>query len=201
MEKIRIKIPWTNLFLESFFVVLGLTLAFVLNNWRENSSNRDHADKAVSFIMEELSVNMESIQNSMAYHRSLMDTLQVFALRGADEVPINIFKKGFIQPAVIYNTAWETAKTTNAVNHIDYEIVLAVSKIYTEQDRYNKQADMSGSVIYNEMFKSGTSGITGNYRNLLSLIRTFYYRENELLNSYQLSLEKLNKYLPAESKN
>jgi hypothetical protein len=45
------------------------------------------------------------------------------------KLPVNIFMNSLIRPPLHYS-AWESAKATGVVNHIEYEKVLAISYLY-----------------------------------------------------------------------
>ena len=101
------------------------------------------------------------------------------------------FPRGFVFPARVSRTAWDSAAETGALSKTDFSTVVELSKIYAQQDRYEFQARSIGEVIYTEMFHGGAGAIADNYRNLASIINTFGYREKQILAKYDETLAAL----------
>ncbi|HQU73433.1 MAG TPA: hypothetical protein PKV71_15020 [Calditrichia bacterium] len=180
-----------QIFLEAFMVVLGVVIAFGANEYRENSNRQKQVQVALSGILEEIQTNQKALQESLDYHRMLIDTLQVLSRKGLERADIRIFNRGFVHPATLQSTAWEAAKATNVVSDIPYQTVREISAIYQQQEVYLQQSLSTGSLIYEAMFTKGTEGIISNYRNLSSIHRAFYYQEQRLADRYRDSLEIL----------
>lgn len=176
--------------LEAGFVVLGVVLAFAVNEWRQAREDRDRAEAALASVVEELRSNRQAVAEAREYHVGLLNRLQ--ALRGEGEEPtIADFPKGFIAPATPFRTAWESAADTGALADLPYDTVLRLSRLYAEQDRYAHQAQTAGEVIYAELLDIGGFGILQKHAQLPFFIATFSFREGELLASYDAALEWL----------
>ena len=184
------------LLLEAFFVVLGVALAFAVNEWREHRNQTQHASMALETIRSELAVNQEAIEDVLTYHLQLADTLHSLTNRNAQsEAPIypdiRLFTKGYVAPATLRSTAWEAANATDAVTYMDYNDVLLLSGIYAQQHRYEYQAQQSGQLIYTKLFNEGHVGMQRNFANLNTIITAFWYEECVLLNQYQQAKTQL----------
>jgi hypothetical protein len=172
---------------EAAFVVLGVVLALGANEWRESRARRSEANAALSEIVQELRGNRATVQQSFTYHSSVLDTLrQHDERRGPPD--IRVFSRGFVSPAQVNQTAWETAAQTGALSHIAYEDVLLLSRAYRQQQRYDEQAGSIGQIIYAELYRAGPNSIVRNYHNLAAIIGTFAYRERGLLALYDSTL-------------
>ena len=127
----------------------------------------------------------------------MSDTLRVIvrqaATRGDSAAPasVRVFTQGFVNPAHLLSTAWETAAATEAVRHMAHDDVLVLARIYDQQRRYATQSEQIGALIYSEIFARGTSGVVRNSANLASIIGAFWYRECELLVGYDQALAEL----------
>jgi hypothetical protein len=193
----RRRIDWRPILLEAFFVVLGVVLALAANEWRQAIVDRRSATTALESIREELDANRQSVLLSLKYHLQLSDTLIVIlrqaAARGDSASPpgIRVFSQGFVHPAQLLSTAWETAAATDAVRHMSHDDVLVLARVYDQQRRYATQSEQIGALIYGEIFARGTSGVIRNYANLSSIIGAFWYRECELLLGYDQALTEL----------
>ncbi len=190
-------IDWRPIVLEAFFVVLGVVLALAANAWRQALIDRRAASTALESIREELGANRQAVLRSLQYHLHLSDTLglilrQTAAQRDSAPLPgIRVFAQGFVHPAQLLSTAWETAAATEAVRHMAHDDVLVLARIYDQQRRYAMQSEQIGALIYGEIFARGTNAVIRNYPNLLSIIGTFWFRECELLVDYDRALGQL----------
>jgi hypothetical protein len=192
----RRAIDWRPILLEAFFVVLGVALALAANEWRQGQVDRRRADRALESIREELQTNRQAVLGSAQYHMQLMDTLiairrQTPAVGDAPAPDVRMFSRGFVNPASLLSTAWETAVATDAIRHMSHDDVLVLARMYEQQRGYARQGEQVGTLIYGEIFARGTAGVTRNYANLTSIISTFWFRECELLLAYDRALAKL----------
>jgi hypothetical protein len=177
--------------------VLGVVLALAANEWRQGVADRRSAGTALASIREELESNRELVLGSVQYHLQLTDTLAALRRRSANEggaAPLpdaRIFAQGFVRPATLLSTAWETATTTDVVRHMSHADVLALARMYEQQRRYAAQTERIGDLIYNEIFARGTQGVLRNHANLSSIIAALSFRECELLDGYEKALAQI----------
>jgi hypothetical protein len=172
---------------EAAFVVFGVVLALAANEWAEDRTNRRRAESALASIKEELATNRAAVKESLDYHSGLLETIRS---RGEDSPPLGVrdFSRGFLSPARVYRTAWDSAGATGAFTHLRFAKVLLLSKAYEQQEGYERQAQSIAPIIYEELYRGGTGAILANQRNLANLIGTFAYRERELLQMYDETL-------------
>jgi len=190
MTKVLTRQAITAAFFQAFFVVFGVVLALAANEWRESKNAERHAEHALDGIMEELKSNRQAIQASLDYHNGLVEELRRF--REESKAPtLRTFTRGFVSPANIFMTAWNAATETGALTAMDYQTVLDLSTIYAQQDRYTNQATGVGQAIYGEMLQGGTQALVDKHTNLTALIYTFVYREIQLIELYNKTLEEL----------
>lgn len=55
-------INWTNHFIELIVVVIGITIAFMLNNWRENYKDRQLEQKYLSSFRDEIELDLKELE-------------------------------------------------------------------------------------------------------------------------------------------
>lgn len=192
------------IFLEAFFVVLGVVMALGANEWRQHLNEVQKGEVALQSITGELQENRQSIFESLSYHVLLADSLRAFeavhATTTPDQVPdFRLFSRGYISPAKLLTTAWETANATDALNAMGYDDVLLLSHAYKDQEGYAHQTEESGRQIYAKLFEEGHEGMLKNYRNLRSIIDSFWYQECLMLATYDTVLTTLDTtYIPAQ---
>jgi hypothetical protein len=190
-------IDWRPILLEAFFVVLGVVLALAANEWRQGVAERRAATTALASVREELESNRQLVLASVQYHLRLVDTLGAIRRQsagGADSLRLpdaRVFGQGFVRPATLLSTAWETAGATDVVRHMSHDDVLALARIYEQQRRYAAQGERVGDLIYGEIFARGPIGVIRNYANLGSIIGALAFRECELLMGYEQALSEI----------
>lgn len=168
---------------EATFVVLGVVIAYLANEWREQRVHKQDAEAARVAIVGELKANRAAAAASLQYHSALIDTLG--KLRRANVTPnLSVFSRGFMQPAQLSSTAWEIASQTGALNHMAYKDMLRLSHVYAEQRRYDAQAAGVSNVIYTELYRVGPMEMARSGPGLYSFISGFSYREKPLIALY-----------------
>lgn len=175
---------------EATFVVFGVIIAYAVNEWREKRVHRQDAVSARVAIVQELSANRGAAAASLAYHQELMDSLRTIAARKG-RTDIRTFGRGFTMPAQLGNVAWEVAEQTGVLNHMPFDEVLQLSRVYRDQERYEQQAAMTGNVIYAELYRAGPMDMAARGGQLSSLIMSFAYRERALIALYDSTLASL----------
>lgn len=173
------------LLLEASFVALGVVLALFADEWRNEQELREHSAKAMTHIHDEVRANRKAVAEALAYHQKMVDEIRQDPEMQWEQNP---FHRGFIAPAQTYQTAWESARVTDAFQHRDYGQILELAKVYADQSNYERQAAESAALIYDAIFKHGTRPIFENRQNLASLLGAFIYRETRLLETYDKAL-------------
>ena len=169
--------------MEASFVVLGVVLALAANEWREARVDRREAAAALASITEELASNRSAVASSLEYHDALLAMLQRSRTDGT-ALDADRFTRGFVSPAQLHRTGWESASETGVLGHMEYATVLHLARAYAQQARYEEQARSVGEIIYGEYYRGGAEALLANPHGLASLIGTFAYRERQLLESY-----------------
>ncbi|NND71290.1 MAG: hypothetical protein HKN43_06905 [Rhodothermales bacterium] len=183
------------IFLEAFFVVLGVVLALAANEWRQAQNEQERTAQAVAAINDEILINQENILSSLTYHISISDSLQTLVVRQRQEgrriLPSpGLFSRGFIHPSEILTISYDLAIATDAIGNMDYEDALAYARIYDKYEAYQMQQNRVSEQLYTRMFDNGVEGIIDNFENLATIIGTFYFVECEMLSV-------VNDYIPS----
>ncbi|MDX1536962.1 hypothetical protein [Arsukibacterium sp.] len=174
---------------EAAFVVLGVVLALAANEWRQNRADIAQANTALTEIVRELEANRQAVADSLEYHRGLVSRIMQVADDPA-QLSIRDFSRGFIFPAQVHHTAWSSAAEIGALSNMSYDSVLVLSRVYAQQESYQEQAKSVGQIIYTELYRGGTAAIIANSDNLITILQTFAYREQQLLKTYNTLLSE-----------
>jgi len=177
---------------EAAFVVLGVVLALLANEWRQTRADKARAESARQSIIAELQANLETVNDAYTYHSHLGRELTLHLSNKTEkQLGIRLFSKGFIHPANTFRTAWEAARSTGALRHMVYEDVLLFSRTYALQERYERQQDMAGNAIYRKIMEGGVYHVMQQPVALRDMVNSLSYKEEELASTYTDALKQL----------
>lgn len=125
-DRVRDRLPWRQLLVESVLVVMSVLLALALNAWYDHSQEQEKVQRALRGLHAELVENRKRLQFRVSHHRALLDTFRTDSLS---------FRKPLSLRNIDINTqAWETAQQTGTIGLMDYEVASRVSGAYAEVD-------------------------------------------------------------------
>jgi len=115
----------------SFAVFLGL----LMNQWKENYNHSKLAYRTLSNIKIEVEQNKEVVKEMVADHKICQ--VKVDSLMGVFETKDDSVKYSIsLDFNLVFSTAWETAKLTQAIAYMDLEVVTDIAAIYEYQEYY-----------------------------------------------------------------
>jgi hypothetical protein len=182
--------PWTRHLIEFTIIMLGILVAFWLNQWAQDRSDRRQFREKLNGVRGELSYNLAEVEQKLPYHDSLYTLL------------INDPSRAILRlnPAQIRNYAWQILQTANVENHLDYELYASLTETYNLQqglqDHNQRMVDlihlsnvMEGFVRqYSAMEDTGKDRLKQGW---ISILEDAIGHERALQNRYQQSLDKL----------
>ena len=135
LSALRTKLP--ELLVEGISVAFAVLLALFVDQWRENRSNVQLAERAEESILAEVRTNLERLEEQAMERDSLVAYTQdvrraLVAEEEMDNININF------SPALLARTAWETAQVTRALHFMDYDRVARIGRIYEVQELYEE---------------------------------------------------------------
>ena len=167
--------------------------ALSVDEWKGRRAAEARAETALESIGEELAANREAVQSSLDYHHQKSRFL--FGYANPDSVgrrpSSRSFPRGFVSPAQVLSTAWLSAREIGALETLDYDLVLRLSLVYAQQERYERQKSSVAQIIYSKLLDQGDTGMLEKPTNLGMIVGTFAYREQELLETYDEILPDL----------
>jgi hypothetical protein len=117
-----------TLAIETFSVVLGIILAFGANAWHEQRTHAADAHEAMVAIRNELAINDSVLHTKLAYHREMQDSLTALLgrtkTREAAGGQLAIKNWNGLQPPQLLDDAWQTARSTQAIQYVPYDVVI-----------------------------------------------------------------------------
>lgn len=148
------RIYFGPLLIEVILIVLAVLLGLAANEWRVARAEKAQAKNALRYIKNELQSNKEQVDSFIPIHISIRDSLKALGpyllKRNANITLADLGKAmpgGFDVP-LIEKTGWQLANQTDAINHIDYKLAAALSKLYYLQDFYQAKLDKVAENIY-----------------------------------------------------
>lgn len=141
-ERPRVRRPrWLpRILVESVLIVASVLLALAVDEWSEQRDEREAAEVAVQSIRAELVENRRNVARARSNHLAMRDSLAAYvAMRQAP--PARLYLAGIFNPGLVHSTAWESAREAGAMDQMPYDLVLALSRIYDRQGRYQDLAD------------------------------------------------------------
>ena len=121
---------------ESILLIGSILLALAMDEWSEDREYQDLAHRSLANFEREIGQNRVRVEDVTLFHAGLRDVL---ANMNAGSAPVTAatirnIMEGF-QPAILVNTAWETAVATGALGYMEYDVVAGLSLTYGLQER------------------------------------------------------------------
>ena len=133
-----------NLFFEVVLIAVGVFLALWANNWHEDHEHRAQAQAALSNFANEMEANRQATQRNRTYHETFARELREFlaSKEPANEDRLNksVHFEG-MRPVIFEHTAWDLALATQALSYLDPDLAFDISKVYTQQNAFQKLED------------------------------------------------------------
>ena len=173
---------------ESALIVFSVLLALALSEWREHRKAVLQSQAAVEAIVSELRTNRAAAARAMAFHRSTHTALADVAAKG-QVPPLDVVTKGLFNPANVVETAWVSARETNALDEWPYERTLQVSRVYERQAAYSTLARQIVADVYMDLRRRGAQAVLQEgFGGFILLAHDFANREDELVRQYDTAL-------------
>lgn len=142
------KINYSRLIFEFVSVSFAVLFALFVNQWRENYNNKKLANKAVINIKHELNDNIKVLNDFIPQHQSSLKRLDsIISLNENSASLIN--SPVSLDLTILSSSAWEMAKITNAIYHLNFDGVNNLAKVYALQAYYE-------SIVKQYLIKTAT---------------------------------------------
>ena len=131
------KINWKSHFIELITVVIGISLAFMLNRNYENAKANNKSYESLKTIIDELKRNDTLVSTGLEYHTALLNQIR--------EDPQSAVMT--IKPSHLSSLAWDLSKTTELANLVDYGLYLRLTELYSMQSVLTASNTEAGQLI------------------------------------------------------
>jgi hypothetical protein len=154
----NVKIEWLNHLLGFLGVILGVLIAFWLNNWAQNRKELQVARVALSNIQNELERNRESLDSVILENETQLAFFEAYLVKTADDMKF-LGKPGYFDSVqAIYphllkgendvtvsvslyelpDVAWRTTLNSTTLSAIDFELVYHLNEAYSLQQKLSQ---------------------------------------------------------------
>jgi hypothetical protein len=129
-----------RVFVESLLIMLSITMALAVDQWKSDRQDRALARKSLQSFQREIQLNQSRLEDIAPYHaglRAMLAKMDSSGTPGGAELREVVGGEGLRLPFLL-DAAWQTALATGVLRHMDYETVSALSLTYTQQSRFKE---------------------------------------------------------------
>lgn len=214
------KINWTNHFIELLVVVIGITIAFMLENWRQNSAYDELEQKYLNSLKSDLMSDKQLLDSTVSYvekQNSILGefvaeirTGNVIKQKAEEMIPQVLISHGFAPKQATYQSITNSGNL-DIIN--DYKLLESLASYYNSYDElsikekilYDYQLKFVLPFVYENVdFLSGEivdkSAINGfEFKNIVTGYYTLVGQNLEVYRNYKEAnkelLEKIEQHL------
>lgn len=119
-------------------VMLGVYLAFALNNYGENKSLEKDKSHYLELLKNEISINKKEIEGVIPYHLQLQEDFSEILKSKSIKEWFDNNNFGGIRPGFTNQSAYETGMQTGLIQHFDLKFIQQINSLYNLQDGYQE---------------------------------------------------------------
>ena len=152
---------------EVVFISLGVFLALMADQWREDRQTRQLAEASLRGFRTEIRANREKVMAVKDYHTALLGSLRDYLKADAATRPSVVVRIQGIQPVFFEQTAWDLALGTQSLAQIDQDIASNLSRIYGLQRTYHDQTRGILQAVYLRPLGENYGGLAAYYGDIV----------------------------------
>ena len=169
---------------EVLLLSVGVFLALMGDQWRENAHNRELAAASLRRFRTEVAANQKAVAAVKDYHAALLKSLQAYLDADPAARKDVVVRIQGLQPVFFEDTAWNLALATESLGHIDEQTAYELSRVYGLQRTYSEMTRGIMQAIYLRPMQENYEGLRAYYGDLVIW-------EPQLLALYEQLLPKL----------
>ena len=152
--------------LEVVLITVGVFVALMGDQWRENAHERQLAADSLRRFRTEIAANRKAVEAVKEYHVTLLEGIRAYLAdpktRSRDTVRI----RG-LRPVFFEHTAWDLALATQSLPHIDSDLAFKLSRVYALQGAYAQFTLAIMQAIYLRSMTENFEGLAAYYGDLV----------------------------------
>jgi hypothetical protein len=182
-----------SLIFEVGLITIGVFLALWANNWQANREHRAQARAALRNFATEMKANRQVTERNRQYHESLARQLHNFVVSKEppteDRFNKEVHFEG-VRPVNFEHTAWDLALATQALSYLKPHLAFDISKIYTQQNGFQKLQDSFLAAAFTPASLS-SGDLKGLARAMEVYLTDVNQQEPAMLSSYEQIIPEL----------
>ena len=175
--------------LEVLLISVGVFLALMGEQWRENAHTRELAHDSLRRFRAEIVANRKAVAAVKDYHVGLLASLRAYLAADPKTRQVDSVQIRGLQPVFFEQTAWDLALATQSLTYIDPQVAYEISRIYGLQRTYSDMTHGIMQAIYLRPVTENFDGLANYYGDLVLW-------EPQLLRMYDEVLPKIDRVLP-----
>ncbi len=174
------KLEWKKYIAELLVVFVGVTSAFLLNDWAQKRNSEELENKYITSLLDDLKNDSDNLKKTINYSQNNFDSLSylnyLLSKNFSDtdtllELSVKLLNFEYFYPS---DVTFETMKSSGGLNIIGgFEIRRKIIKLYSQYE---------GTILFDDMIKKYTDGYSIPYfinntdlRNISGTDLKFYY--------------------------
>jgi len=191
-----------NLFFEVALITIGVFLALWANNWHEGREHRAQARAALRNFAGEMEANRQATQHNRQYHETFARELHEFLASkeppSDDRFNTSVHFEG-MRPVIFEHTAWDLALATQALSYLKPDLAFDISKVYTQQNAFQKLEDSFLSAAFTPASLS-SDNLKGLAPTMMFYLDDVNQQEPALVSRYEKVIPEVKRALSGEAR-
>ncbi len=194
------KLNYHSIFVEFVSIVLGISLALFVDEWRKDYNEQKRLIETMNSIKYELVQNNEEIKEVFASQKTSIDSMLIFLEKDnlSSRRPVEIFTiVGGIEFPDLATATWEATLNDNTLKRMDRDLLRHLTRIESYQGTLARLTDMAFNKVFDiKFFDHGSTKPV--LESLLGIIGQMRTTENNLLKYYDMAIKKINEVIKKE---
>ena len=169
--------------LEILSVVIGVFIAFVIDNDQKEKEDIDYVNSVIESISKEFKENKKELEDIIAVHQGVIETLKRHQLDDEVNLSYILSVTDGVRVVQIKNSSWKTFLYPN-IRLVNYRVISLLSDIDEDKNILKLQLQKLADFLYQ-----------GNNSNMKNRKQTFKLIISDLLNTEKVLLAKHNEFL------
>lgn len=175
-----------TIIVEFVSILFAVLLALGINQWKDNRNNHKLAVSSLEKINHEISENKEILSAMITAHEKSKLKIDSLLIKYKNpQFTVDSVDFSFV---LINTTSWETAKLTNAISYMKFDLVTNLSKIYHFQNYYEEIVKV---YVKDNLYNKPLIYDRRYYLKLKTFLETIIPLEKILLNYYEFTQKNL----------
>lgn len=159
---------FSKVLIEVSSIIFAVMVALIADEWRDDRQQQQRAEAALEQVMAEVAENLSELEQSLEENAELAAYLATMA-NGEDEGPLQVN----MALSLVSDAAWESAKMTQAMHHIEFNRVTELAQYYDQLAFFARRQDamltLIGQIRQQDSKTAAADSLAGQLQMLLSM--------------------------------